>query len=236
MNRRSIIQALGLAPLAALISGKAEAAPDTVSVSEREKWEADKARWNERKLFTLTATVPADAVEAMGTWNPGFLEQETLPFFENLGNVVMAVTNTPDITAPATFKLFDKNGNHWGPTKEEYGARFPQKSHHVDENIDVVELFRKGAFRLRQRVLIQARNIVEMGMPVEEVLIGHMMPSPAVARVTLCAGWCSCNTRFAGAVVLLPWTDPVPAGWPPVHVRRRGRDLAAPGWLRTLRE
>ena len=177
MNRRSLIQALGLAPLAALISGKAEAEPDfyTVPLSEREQWERDKARWDERKLFTMTATVSAADAEAMSAWYPGFLEQETSPFFNNIAKVVQATTNTPDITQPATLKLFDKQGKHWGPTKEEYGTRFPQKPH-VIEDIDVTELFRKGAFRMHQRVLIQARNIVEMRMPVEEAFEGSRQP------------------------------------------------------------
>ena len=179
MDRRSLIQALGLAPLAALISGKADAAP---ALSVRETWEQEKAQWEERKLFTLGVQVPKLELVAPD-WNLG--EQEPLPFFRKIEKIIHSSTKTPDVRDVAKIAYYDKSGAPWGPSYEQYNERLTGNFYEITDFVDLSGLFVHGAQLLQRHVATRAQQIIEMTMgPFPEIeghpgfrrpVIGHKM-------------------------------------------------------------
>lgn len=172
MNRRSILQALGLAPLVALLpeaSAQAGTSRDEFTVKDeafdeyvREVFEKKKQAeetWNERKLFTVIVQVkPGDVTYARQIpVKPGrvknIIEWEPEVIYQNLAKLIRSVTKTPDITKPALLFLRDENGLEWGGN----GAQCAPKM-----IINISDLFLRGASTLRRAVHLRANGILRL--------------------------------------------------------------------------
>lgn len=140
MNRRRLLQFLGLAPVAALTASEAKASVNT----EANVGLGVLDDWNERKLFSITATMdePMSWEELFATtWQRG-----NTPVPEPLAKVIQvihATTKTPDVMSKATVSVLGKDGSTWGEIP-----------------VEVHQLFTIGPAILSQSILCAGRDVV----------------------------------------------------------------------------
>jgi hypothetical protein len=234
MNRRALLQSIGLAPFAVLGSPERLAQASTSERPERDSW-------NERRIVQLSMGVPTLDRSDFPVWNPGMVE--TSPFFLRLEQLVRAVTKTPDIMEPAYLTLVDKSGLRWGPTQEDLKT-MPEWMTDV-ARLDVATLFRSGALQVKQAIQMQARNIVAMGMEPEpqpgweRVKVGPGMRRPVIGPMLRLTRALEKPGVFETVLSTLGWLHLDffyygPPPYPPGEVRTY--DFEAKAWVPFRRE
>lgn len=142
MNRRDLLQLLGLAPVVALTSTPAQAAVEGGKTPDD---------WNERKLFTITSTIDetlaSKVLLALATNNGPAPAPEPDPL-RKIATVIQAVTQTPDIRSPARVGIFDKDGTLWN-----------------DYDIQTHTLFLDGPSTLARLIICAGRDMIAKSMP-----------------------------------------------------------------------
>jgi hypothetical protein len=177
MDRRSVLQGLAIAPLAALVpEGKAKAEPNhyTVPPSEREKWEAEKKVWEERKLFTIDMVVN-EAVDYEDLFATAWAttKQRPIPVLERLSKVIRSSTSTPDIMGQATVIFIDHAANVWDEPYE----------------VGIANLFQSPSRTLAVAILCKARDVLvaKAGYP-KGTFLTELMENGELTEVLRCLG------------------------------------------------
>lgn len=130
MNRRTLIQAIGLTPFATLLSSNDASANTEKPVDD----------WGAAKIFSLQAPVTPEDLRTLHRQetrnNESFALYQEAPFFKRLGTILRNVTKTPNIFADGHISFYRKDGSSWGQNPECWG---PDRE---SIKLDTADLFR----------------------------------------------------------------------------------------------